>query len=412
MAKTFPSINFEEYHQRDLPQLLEAGRGAAAALGAKGVPSVGLRVTDPESAFTYVSTEDGIELLPGDEDAQVVVSLSRESWEGMVHDLESPGSLLYHGDLEAVRGDMMDFVRWEAPLRTLYTGRPIYDPENLDLRDRRGAPLDVSHGFSLDDDPEDMAHFLREAGYLLVKGAFSPEEVESFRHGAAELSDAAVPGDQKSWWGESKSGKQVLYRVLQAGRRPEFASLPDDPRLLKLIGLCDDKMESRGEESQVEGVSVLWKHGGMEDGLADLPWHRDCGLGGHAAMCPTVVASIFLHENTPEAGALRFLPGSWQAMYQGSNSNATNSDEGVIIPAEAGDVTLHQGDSFHAAPPPVSKDGRLLGENDGPFRSCLLVSFEREGAFNHREGEVRYNDVLLGDENGRVSQITKVASEI
>ena len=38
------------------------------------------------------------------------------------------------------------------------------------------------------------------------------------------------------------------------------------------------------------------------------------------------------------------------------------------------------------------------------------MSYERDGAFNHR-GERHYNDVLLGDENGQVRQMTTVASE-
>ena len=57
-----------------------------------------------------------------------------------MHDLETPPSLLYHGRVRGLRGDLMTFVLWEAALRALYTGRPIYDPQALALRDRRGAP--------------------------------------------------------------------------------------------------------------------------------------------------------------------------------------------------------------------------------------------------------------------------------
>ena len=68
-----------------------------------------------------------------------------------------------YGEASSARGDLMGFVRWEALLRALYTGRPIYDESRVALRDPRGAPLDPAPGFRLDDDPREIAHFLREA---------------------------------------------------------------------------------------------------------------------------------------------------------------------------------------------------------------------------------------------------------
>lgn len=203
-------------------------------------------------------------MLPGEERAETVVELSRRAWSGLVHDVESPPSLVYHGEAASARGELMGFVRWEALLRAPYTGRPIYDADSLDLRDRRGAPLDPARGFALDDDPEDMAHFLREAG------------------------------------------------------------------------------------------------------------------------------------------ALRFLPGSWKASYRLADASDEDAPAGVLVPAEHGDLTIHYGDGWHAAPPPTSRTG--------PFRCCILVGFEREGAFNHR-GERHYNDVLLGSEDGQVRNMTRMAAE-
>ena len=138
----------------------------------------------------------------------------------------------------------------------------------------------------------------------------------------------------------------------------------------------------------------------MSEGLSDLPWHRDCGMGGHASMCPTIVGSIFLTPNREETGPLRFLPGSWKKSYRFADAEDQRALEGVLIPAEPGDLTLHYGDGWHTAPPP--------GSETGPFRSCVLVSYEREGAFNHR-GERHYNDVLLGNEDGQVDHLTRLA---
>ena len=118
-------------------------------------------------------------------------------------------------------------------------------------------------------------------------------------------------------------------------------------------------------------------------------------------MCPTLVCSIFLGPNTPEAGQLRFLPGSWKSSFRVGEATGENARPGVRIPAGPGDLTLHYGDGWHAAPSPTSLEG--------PFRSSILVSFKREGAYNHR-GERHYNDVLLGDDEGQVSDMREIAA--
>ena len=402
MTAAFSAIDFEDYHTRELPQRLAAGHGVAAAAGVRDLPSIAIAISGTDCAWTYRPSNDDVAIEAGDANATTVVSMSREDFEGLVNDLESPAALLYHDCVEKLRGDLMDFVRWEAGLRALYTGRPVYDPDALDLRDRHGDPLDATRAFRLDDDPEDMAHFLREVGYLFVKKAFSDAEVATLTSAAAELRTAAQRGDQKSWWAKNEAGEEILTRVISAASHPALTDLPRDPRLLSLIDLADEKLVPKSDGNEIDSVAVLWKHPSMTEGLSDLPWHRDCGMGGHASMCPTVVGSVFLSANTPEAGALRFLPASWKASYRFADASEQNAHEGVVIPADTGDLTIHYGDSWHAAPPPTA--------NHGPFRTCVLVSYERAGAFNHR-GERHYNDVLLGDEEGQVKNMTTVASE-
>jgi len=396
----FPAVDFEGYHATELPQRL-GSLGANAALGARGLDSLALRIAETDEAWTYLPSAERLDLRRGDEGAATVVRIPRKAWEGLVHDLESPSALLYHGQVERVRGDAMQFVRWEAALRALYTGRPVYDESRLDLRDRHGAPLDPAHGFHADDDPDEMAHFLREVGYLWIRALFDADEVAAFRAAGAELSDEARPGDQKSWWGQREDGSEVLCRVLNGGTKAALRGLPTDPRILKLVELADHRMVPSAADAQ-DGVTMLWKNPGVAEGLSDLPWHRDCGMGGHASMCPTLVGSLFLESNTNEAGALRFLPGSWKASYRFADATDDDAAEGLLLPARPGDLTLHYGDGWHAAPPPTS--------SEGPFRSCILVGFRREGAANHR-GERHYNDVLLGAEDGQIRNMKAVAAD-
>jgi ectoine hydroxylase-related dioxygenase (phytanoyl-CoA dioxygenase family) len=398
VASAFRPIAFDTYHERELPLLLAEGRSALAAVDTAGLSPLALCVDG--RAYTYHALGDEIRIEAGDARAETVVGLDPRGFAGLVHDLESPASLIYHGEARCLRGDLMHFVRWEPQLRAMFAGRPIYDPARVDLRDRRGAPLDPLQSFALSDPRDDMAHFLRTAGYLWLRSVFSASELEAMREEARELHRRARPGDQSSWWGANALGDSVLCRVLSAGRLPKLGSLVSDARLRDLVALADAPLAPR-RAGDLDAVSVLWKNPTMREGLSDLPWHRDCGMGGHAAMCPTLVASVFLEANRPETGALRFLPGSWQTSYRFGDGMGAEASLGVAPPAEPGDLTLHYGDIWHVAPPPTSETG--------PFRCCALVSFARPDAHNHR-GERHYNDVLLGREDGRVASMREMAS--
>ena len=80
--------------------------------------------------------------------------------------------------------------------------------------------------------------------------------------------------------------------------------------MLKLVELADETLVPRIRGNQEEEVSLIFKRPVMTEGLSDLPWHRDCGMGGHAEVCPVLIASLFLTQSCPESGDLRMLPGS------------------------------------------------------------------------------------------------------
>jgi len=341
----------------------------------------------------------------GGEEAATLIELDQETWRDLQQDLESAAGLIYGARMHFLRGDPMHFVDWEPALRWLFVGRPVYDPETIDLRDRRGAPLDPARGFALGDDREEMAHFLRTAGYLWLRGVLSSEELGTLRDEAERLRVEAREGDQESWWGRRADGTSVLCRVLRAGRQPAMRALHSDARLRGLVDLCDTPMKAMQEAEAKDGVTLLWKQPGVEEGLGDLPWHRDCGMGGHASLCPTAVLSVFLGPNAREAGELRFLPGSWTSSWPFAEAQAAQGQgiDGVAPPAQPGDVTLHYGDGMHVAPPPTSARG--------PHRSCILLAFARRDGYHHRGGR-HYNDVLLGGEDGQISSLTNMASKV
>jgi hypothetical protein len=350
------------------------------------------------AAYTYQPRAGGVDIVEGDAGAETVIELAPELWSELAHDLESAPGLLYAGRVRCAKGDAMRFVRWEPGLRAIYHGRPIFSPERADLRDRRGAPLDPARGFALSDDRADMAHFLRTAGYLLAKGVFSADETRRLQERERAHEALARKGDKRSWWGKNAAGEEVLCRVTHCEQVDDaLAALARDPRITELASLSHHELVPRDEYG--DGVSILIKNPDMAEGLSDLPWHRDCGMGGHATMCPVLIFSIYLAPSRPETGELRMLPGSHEASLGFFEATDPRAPRGVGLAADAGDVTLHYGDIMHAAPPPAGT---------GPFRNCVLLSFARRDAYNHR-GESSYNDVLLRRDDGQVEHLAKVA---
>jgi ectoine hydroxylase-related dioxygenase (phytanoyl-CoA dioxygenase family) len=395
---SFPALDFDAYHRDELPRALAAGRDALAARAARGLGALALRIRDG-GAWSYRPAGDRIEIAPGDADADTVIELDRESWQGLVHELEAPAGLLYAGRIRCLRGHAMNFMAWEAGLRALYNGRPLYDAASLDLRDRNGAPLDVARSFTLADDREELRHFLAVAGFAFVRGVFDAGEVAAFRGEAESLRGEARKGDKLSWWGKNAAGEEILCRVTRASAKPRLATLMAEPRLRALAELASERLVHRRGEG--EGVTVIYKHPQMTEGLGDLPWHRDCGMGGHAAMCPVLIASVYLTAATPESGTLAMLPGSHTASFGTRPANHPSVPPHVALHAEPGDVSIHYSDTMHAAPPPTAADRAA-------YRISAIVGFARPDAAHHR-GEKSYNDVLHGREDGQVEHLERVA---
>lgn len=401
MAGTEAPLDFHRYHREELPALLAAGRGALAASGARTLGSLAFRLPEGD-AYSYVPTDAGMDVVAGDAAAHTVIELSAELWQNLVRELDAAAGLLYGGRAKCLRGSALRWVAWEPALRAMWSGRPVYHAHELELKDRRGAPLDPAAAFTLVSDRDDMAHFLRTAGYLFVRGVFAADEIAALRAEAEALAAEARRGDKLSWWGKNAAGAEVLTRVTRAAAKPGLRALPRDPRLAGLKDLADETLEHRAPPSAEEGVSVIWKRPRMSEGLGDLPWHRDCGMGGHAVMCPTLIASVFLTPATPETGELRMLPGSWQRGCGPIDARHPQAPRGVSFAAAPGDVSLHYGDTMHAAPPPTRDDLDT-------YRISAVTGYARAGARAHRGRH--YNEVLHRREDGQIEHLAKVAGE-
>jgi hypothetical protein len=392
----FPSLDFAAFHERHLPAEIAAGRGALAAKAVRKLRALALRMPDG-AAWTYRPLPNGVAVEAGDAGADTVVELDHAAWEGLAYDYESAPGLLYAGRVRCLRGNAMQLVLWEPALRALYQGRPVYDPDEP-LLDRGGRPLDVERRFAADAEPEDLAHFLRTTGYLFVRGLFAPDEIEAFRREAEELRREAGKGDRLSWWAKNARGEEILCRVTRGADKPALAMLRGAPRLRRFVSLVDPELVPRSGEGN--GVTVIFKNPGVTEGLSDLPWHRDCGMGGHAVMCPVLICSVYLTPANRDTGELAFLPGSWKSSCGYLDATA-DPPRAAHFAAEPGDVTLHFGDVMHAAPPP-------RGSDLAAYRISAVTGWARPTSRHHR-GERSYNAVLHQRDDGQIEHLTRVA---
>jgi ectoine hydroxylase-related dioxygenase (phytanoyl-CoA dioxygenase family) len=383
----FPELDFDEWHRRVLPERLETGAGRAAARDVVGAAPVAFRRLEG-GAYCFQATADGLTIEPGD-GAPTVATLGHRAWEDFVHELATGAGLFYGGRLRFERGDLRGLERWEPAFRALAAGRPILDPTRIALRDLDGSPLEPARSYHLNEPPDHLRHVLAETGFLHLRNVFAADEVARLREIVDARAAAARPGDGRSWWAKRADGSQVLCRLIYLGLvSRDIAVLGDDRRLRTLAALAPEPttpLLDRGD-----GHSVVLKPAGVVEGLADLPWHRDCGLGGHPVLCPALNMGIQLDAASAEAGRLYFLPGSHRGSCHRADMDRWQA-AAVAVDTVPGDLTVHGGDVLHAAPSPTGR---------GPGRRALYVTFAPPRAKAWIPAGRSFNDVILAREGG------------
>ena len=375
--------------------LATAARGPGATEAARAMGpgrSLGLEIAGDEATLT--TTADGVDVARGIDDVGLVVAMDREAFDDLVAEERSIFGLLYASRLAVTCGDFDRFAAWEPALQALLYGRAVFDSSSALPDD-----VDVTRVWSIDDDPVAMAAALDLAGFLHLGAVFAPDEIAEMSEEAERLRSAAVPGDRTSWWAGLEDGTEVCCRVTYMSQRSStFARLADDPRLARIAALTG--LDVRVAPDRNDGVSVVIKNPGAVSGLSDLPWHRDCGLGGHPRMCPGVLLGINLDRADAERGQLWFLPGSHR--HAGPVGDPVAGGHRVVaIDAEPGDVTIHHQHALHAAPPPVARSGS--------GRRAVYVGFEREELFRAVDAGRAYNDVLY-TADGSVRNVAQVSA--
>lgn len=346
------------HHASVIPELLAGERGSMAAVGLDDVAPFTLIVG--EHAWTYRIEDGRVAVEPGRTDGASAVSMSEAAWSDFAQFIRSAPALAIGGELEFDGdGGFKLLAKWEPALRAVYLGIPIYDPATADLADRNGDPLDLGRRFTLDDTDDELAWFLDHVGFLHVQGVFSVAEIEALNAEVDRLAAMAQPHDGRSWWAEDAAGHDVLCRLVYPNLGSDLIDgIEEDPRLRRLVDLLHPEL--RAAPDRMEGHSILIKAPGELKGLANIPWHQDCGLGGHPITCPSVAIGIQLTAANAEVGHLEAIAGSHgQTCRYGLDRNFADVPH-VAVDTEAGDVTVHIADLMHASPRPTGAGNRRV----------------------------------------------------
>src|SRR5581483_263509 len=313
-------------------------------------------------------------------------------WSDFAYELRTCFGLLYADLLAFPRGGFEGLLRWEPAIRCMFDGRTLYDPGAV-------ADLDPGRSLTLDDTDEELRRYLDRAGFLHVRGVFTAGEIDGLRSEVERRRAAATPDDGRSWWATQADGSPVCCRLIYLPlMSATIAALGDDARLRRIAALAGTPLQPTID--CLDGFSVVMKHPEVVEGLSDLPWHRDCGLGGHPVLCPGLQIGIQLDAASAATGQLHMLAGSHACSSHQLDPGDDAQLPAVAIDTAPGDVTVHYGHVLHAAPPPTG---------GGPGRRALYVSFVRPETLAYIGPGHGYNDVLF-ERDGAVHSVEEVLS--
>ena len=278
------AVDVAEFLERQLPDLA-AARADLAIPGALELGVDPFTIDTGDGAWTLSIGDGSVQIARGD-GGRAVVRLSAAELTDIVFDLQTPMTLLTAGTLRMERGNLGHFLDWWVVLRSLIDGVPVHTAGSVAFHDRHGDPLDLHRSFALDDDPDDVAHFLSEAGYLHLTDVFTEEEMAAV---SADI-DSAAPGydpdDGRSWWARTAAGdhRPVRFQWFQE-HSPTTTALLDDDRFLR--GRPVDHRRLRGADRRQSGRGLGEAHrcrrGHLRPALAQ-------GLQSREALVPVLWA--------------------------------------------------------------------------------------------------------------------------
>lgn len=351
-------VDPSQFFSRTLPELIAQHQGLAVP-GARELDCTSFALVVDGSAWTLAFDGSGFTVVPGIEGADAVANITGAELTDLVHDLRTPMTFVTAGELDMPVGDLGNFLDWWVVLRSLLDRVPVHTSGSITFRDRDGTPLDLHRGFDPDADPDDVAHFLGEAGFVHLRNVFTEAEMTAV---SADMDAAApdyAPDDGRSWWASTHDGKERLVRMMYFQKEsPTVRALVADDRMQRIGRLTGQVHGKPGENPNL--VEALVKPIGIVKGISDVPWHKDCSLGSHSYRCCSLTVGVSVTGADAESGQLRVVAGSHRALIQPAFVRRGLDLPQIDLPTATGDVTVHLSCTLHMAQPPVTRERRVL----------------------------------------------------
>lgn len=331
----------------------EHGPLAARGVAYLDLPPLGLDVEG--RAVTLVAGPGRLTVREGVDRAGVVAVLDAGALSDLVQDLASTMGLAMSSRASIQAGNLHHWVAWEPALRALFDGRRVHEAGDVVFTDREGRRLDLDRAFHPDDDRDEMARFLEQAGFLHLRSVFTPAEMAALEADLDEWMARAEPDDGESWWATDEHGAQQAVRVLYFhDKSATLRALLGDPKFSWLADLTGNGHRHSGN------AEALVKPLGVVRGLSDLPWHKDCGQGRHSYLCNSLTCGVSVTGADRRCGALGVVPGSHRANTMGAGRDPRLDLAPRMLETATGDVTVHCSDTLHRAHPPIDHPRKVV----------------------------------------------------
>jgi hypothetical protein len=381
-------LDRDEIFDSMIPEALSRNAELAArGLRYKNLPALTLCIDD--RSVTLRERGGALRIVEGHASDSAAANLDRDAVSDLVQDWATTMGLAMNSRVKMTQGSFDHWIGWEPVLRALFDGRPVHEAGAITVTDRDGSNLDLSRSFELDDDHEEISHFLHQAGFLHLRDVFTEDEMAAV---SADL-DAALarahPDDGASWWAGDSKGVQQAVRVLFFHEQSAaLSALLEDDRLAWLARITGDNLCGSTEGAGWLGAEGLIKPLDIKTGLSDLPWHKDCGQGRHSYYCNGLSVGISVTGADERSGALGVVPGSHRANVQTAGKDDSLDLPAIKLVTRTGDLTVHCSDTLHRAYQPTECPRKVVYTG---FRQSLMegdvveeVSVEKQRAARAR----------------------------
>lgn len=331
-------VTFDEFVDELLPPLLDR-HGDLLQRGISKLDAPSLTLVVGDRSWTY-----------GGVDGELTVRLDEEAFSDWAQLNRSFNGMGVMGQLDH-DGSERDVSVWDALWHTLLEGWTVLD-------DDLTFDVDLDRSFGPDDDPADIAHFLREAGFLHLRGWLDPADMATISDDIDRALPTYTEGDGRSWWAVLADGTRRCVRLQEfLDHSPTTAAILDGDvweHLRRTMSGPDGELV-RGKE-----IEALVKPVGVVQGASDVTFHRDCHMGRHPYGCSGTTVGISVTSGSPENGRLRVAAGSHRVAMPVEIAKHDPYLPIVAVSTEPGDLTVHLSCTLHEAAPPKVAERRVM----------------------------------------------------